>query len=210
MFAITDRTNAIRHAYRLFSFSELRHEIFITRLGWPLACPSGRETDQYDDEDAVYVTATNSVGQVVAGARLLSTANKSLLADTFPQLVEGELSRSSTVWDVTRFAVDHRKERTDGCGNLCALLVCALQEYGLRQGLDHYVSVSDVRMEPILRRAGCRIVRLGQSIEMDGTGIVGLRIEISESVLQAARRRAGVVGPVLMPGPWMNGVRRAA
>jgi N-acyl-L-homoserine lactone synthetase len=209
MFAVTDKTNAIRHAYRLHSFSKLRHEIFIERLKWPLNCPPGREIDQYDDEAAVYITATNPAGHVVAGARLLDTSRLSLLADTFPELVDGPAPRDPAIWDVTRFAVDHRKERTEDCGNLCAALVCALQEHGLAQSLDHYVSVSDVRMEPILRRAGCRMERMGPTIQMDGTGVVALHIEISHRVLENARRRANITGHLLYPDDY-GILRRAA
>ncbi|WP_413204428.1 acyl-homoserine-lactone synthase [Rhodospirillum sp. A1_3_36] len=206
MFTITDRFNAISNAYDIHSFSELRHEIFINRLKWPLACPAGRELDQFDDQDAVYLTTMNSRGQVVAGARLLNTAKRSLLGEAFPMLVNGVIPKDPRVIDVTRFAVDHRSERTEGCGNLCGMLLCALQEYGLREGLDKYVSVSDVRMEPILRRGGYRFKRLGDMVEMDGTGVVALDVEISEEVLASARRRAKVTEEMLP----LEVIRRAA
>lgn len=134
----------------------------------------------------------NARGQVVAGVRFLNTAKRSLLGEAFPMLVDGAIPRDSRIVDVTRFAVDHRPERTEGCGNLCGMLLCALQEYGLRENLEKYVSVSDVRMEPILRRGGYRFKRLGGMVEMDGTGVVALDVEISEEVLAAARRRAKV------------------
>ncbi|MCF8479466.1 MAG: autoinducer synthase [Rhodospirillum sp.] len=206
MFTITDRHNAISNAYDIHSFSELRHEIFINRLKWPLVCPPGREIDQFDDQDAIYLTTKNPRGQVVAGARLLNTAKRSLLGEAFPMLVEGEIPRRQGVVDVTRFAVDHRPERTDGCGNLCGMLLCALQEYGLREGLDTYVSVSDVRMEPILRRGGYRFKRLGGMVKMDGTGVVALEVEISEEILAIAQRRAKVTVEMLS----VEDIRRAA
>jgi acyl homoserine lactone synthase len=86
------------------------------------------------------------------------------------------------------------------------MLLCALQEYGLREGLDKYVSVSDVRMEPILRRGGYRFKRLGGMVEMDGTGVVALEVEISEEILAAARRRAKVTEEMLP----LEVIRRAA
>ncbi|CCG08875.1 acyl-homoserine-lactone synthase [Pararhodospirillum photometricum] len=206
MFTITDQYNAIANAWLIHSFSELRYEIFINRLKWPLACPVGREVDQFDDQDAVYLTSTNRRGQVVAGARLLSTARRSLLNEAFAGLVDGPLPCDDLIVDVTRFAVDHRPERVEGCGNLCGQLLVALQEYGLALGLKHYVSVSDVRMEPILRRGGFRFQRLGGEVSMDGTGVVALTVEISPERLAAAQARAQVHTSMLAWEP----LRRAA
>ncbi|GEO80715.1 acyl-homoserine-lactone synthase [Pararhodospirillum oryzae] len=206
MFTIVDHSNAIANAWLLHSFSELRYEIFINRLKWPLACPPGREVDQFDDQDAVYLISTNQRGQAVAGARLLSTARRSLLGEAFPFLVDGPVPSDTRIVDVTRFAVDHRPERVEGCGNLCGQLLCALQEYGLEEGLANYVSVSDVRMEPILRRGGFRFRRMGGMVEMDGTGVVALLVEISPERLAAARAKAHVQTAMLA----RTDLRRAA
>ncbi|ABC24190.1 autoinducer synthesis protein [Rhodospirillum rubrum F11] len=198
MVILTDRENAICNAFLLHSFSELRHEVFVNRLKWPLQCPPGREIDRFDDQDAVYMTISGVGGRVVAGLRLLDTVKRSLLNEVFPMLVDGPLPRDPKVMDVTRFAVDHRPEYVEGTGNLCGLLLCALQDYGLARGLTGYVSVSDVRMEPILRRGGYRFRRMGGMIEMDGTGVVALEVEISPEVRAIARRRAGVSERVLV------------
>lgn len=197
MITVIDKGNFHLHQSTLRSFSSLRYEIFIKRLGWPLACEPDNELDQFDGDDAVYLCIANRDGEVVAGARLLNTARPSLLKDVFHHLLDGPAPSAPDLWDVTRFAVDHRKERLEGCGNVCAELLTGLIEWGMDANAAGFVSVSDVRIEPILRRAGWRIARIGSVVEMDGTGVTALRHEVSPAVLAECRRRAGLTGPVL-------------
>lgn len=126
---LIDSSNRSMHAETLRSFAELRYEIFIRHLGWPLPdTGNGLEEDEYDSSRTVYVTISNSVGQVVAGARLLDTADASLLNEVFPHLIkEGDLPRSPQVYEITRFAIDHRRERLEGCMDLRARLLWAFK-----------------------------------------------------------------------------------
>ena len=106
----------------LESMFRLRYEVFVSRLGWPLKCPLGLEQDQFDHDGAVYLVLKNRDEDVVASARLLPMTGSTLLKDVFPFLIENtEVPSSPEVWEVTRVAVDHRKERTSivpGCDNV--------------------------------------------------------------------------------------------
>jgi N-acyl-L-homoserine lactone synthetase len=192
MITVIDSTNHHLHADTLRDFAALRYEIFINRLAWPLDCEPGFETDQFDGPDAVYLIIQNPRGEVVAGSRMLNTAKPSLLRDVFSHLVDGETPVHPDIWDVTRFAVDHRRDRLEGCGNVCAELLTGMIEWGVSVDSQRFVSVSDVRVEPILRRAGWRFLRIGKVLEMDGTGVTALSHQVNEEVLAECRRRASI------------------
>lgn len=56
----------------VFSYFELRRQVFLERLNWDLAEEDGYEHEQYDSLPmAHYVVAQDKTGEVVAGARLL-------------------------------------------------------------------------------------------------------------------------------------------
>ena len=82
-----------------------RHKVFVERLGWQLQTRDGGELDQFDRPDNVYVIAQDDDRQVIGCARLLPTMRPYLLADVFPQLLNGmEPPRSADVREPRRFS----------------------------------------------------------------------------------------------------------
>lgn len=200
MFKAISRDNAHLHGDTIDSMFQLRHEVFIGRLGWNLDGQEGQERDQFDHDDAVYLVLENDQKQVVASARMLPTTAPNILNDVFPQLAHPKQPPSSDlIWEVTRLAVDHRKARHT-CANIpnvSGALWCCLVEFGLAMNLSHLVSVSDIRLERIMRRAGWSLQRLGRAIDIDGIGVAGELSEVSYEVLANLRRKCAVNGPVL-------------
>jgi N-acyl-L-homoserine lactone synthetase len=196
MIEIVTKSNAHKHQGLLSSFFRLRYEVFVERLGWDLDCPDGLERDQFDAEDATYLLLPNGQGETVAGARLIAMDRPGLLNSVFPFLVAGEMPCSPDIWEVTRLVVDHRKERLEGCGNAGGKLLTGLLEFGVLTDLSHLVSVSDVCIERILRRAGWTTKRLG-AVHRIGHGDVAAEIQpASPQVLAECRRRNGIKGSV--------------
>lgn len=180
------------------SMFELRHEVFVNRLGWKLDCDAGRELDQFDHDFAHHLVVTNPRHQAVASCRLLPTNHPHLLGDVFPYLAaDGKPPVNALIWEATRLAVDHRPERLAGCENPCGLLLVGIMEYALQLGLTHLVSVSDIRVERILRRAGWNLTRLGEPFKIEGFDVMGEITEVSEASLERVRQRCGFSGSVL-------------
>ncbi|MVA56852.1 acyl-homoserine-lactone synthase [Agrobacterium vitis] len=187
MMNLIDSSNRTMHSETLRSFAELRHEVFVRRLGWALsAAREGLEEDKYDTSRAVYVTISNSTGHVVAGARLLDTSNASLLHEIFPHLVkDGNPQRSDRIYEVTRFVIDHRRERLEGCMDLRNRLLWGIQAAALHLKLEKMVSVTYTHLEPMLQKAGYRFRRLGDVHCIDGIPTVALEHEVSLDILDA-------------------------
>lgn len=187
--------NRAAHAETLRSFAQLRYEVFVRQLGWPLpGTKDGLEQDDYDTPEAVYLTISNRAGDVVAGVRLLDTARACLLNDLFSRLVQDvDLPRSHRIYEVTRFAIDHRRERLENCPDLRGRLLWGIQAAALALGAEKLVSVTYVHLEPMLGKAGYRFRRIGEALEIDGIPTVALEHEVSPDILASceARIRAG-------------------
>lgn len=200
MFKAITRENAHLHEDTIESMYHLRHDVFIKRLGWDLNGHEGQEKDQFDHDGAVYLTLENADKQVVASARMLPTTSPNILGDIFPQLTHPLLPPSTdSIWEVTRVAVDHRKDRLASTAfkNVSGALWCCLAEFGLAMNLSHFVSVTDLRLERILQRVGWNMRRLGDTIDIDGVGVAGEVYNLSHELLGNLRRKNSITGPVL-------------
>jgi acyl homoserine lactone synthase len=70
-------------------------------------------------------------------------------------------------------------------------------EFGLSRRLTDIVTVTDARMERVLRRAGWPLRRLGNPCTLGNTLAVASYLEISTAMLAKIRSAGGFTGPVL-------------
>jgi acyl homoserine lactone synthase len=190
---IISKKNAHLHWDALASMHQLRRAVFSERLGWSVTVVNGLELDQFDLPEAHYLVHYAPDGRVNACTRLLPTTGPNLLADVFPELVDGELPRAPDIWESTRFCAD----QTTAPANIAAVLMAGMLEFGLFTGLRAYVSVSDIRMEPIMRRAGWNPIRLGRTTETGTDTAAAEWLEVSPEYLARVRKRAGATGSVI-------------
>lgn len=191
MIKVVDSSNFESESDTLRKFAELRYEVFVRRLGWQLPrTTEGRENDEYDAADAIYLTIGNKSGNVIAGARLLNTAKASILTDRFPHLVNKghRLPRSEKIFEVTRFAIDNRRDRLDRRIDLRAELLWGMQAVALGLELQKLVSISYLHLEPMLRKCGYRFRRLGDVVMIDGIPTAALEHEVAPDIMQSCRR----------------------
>ncbi|PJK27889.1 conjugal transfer protein TraI [Minwuia thermotolerans] len=172
---------------------QLRRQVFSERLRWGVTVINGLEIDQFDIPDAHYLVHRDAEGRVDACTRLLPTTGPYLLGDVFADLIDGEPPRDARIWESTRFCADHGRAPR----NIAALLMAGMLEFGVDRGLSAYVSVSDVRMEPIMRRAGWDPRRLGDTVETGTDTAAAERLTVSREYLMRVRKRADASGPVI-------------
>lgn len=193
MLHIISKENAHLHWDALASMHQLRRSIFRERLGWDVTVVNGLELDQFDLPDAHYLVHTAPDGRVNACTRLLPTTGPYLLADVFPNLVDADMPRAHDIWESTRFCAD----QATAPGNIAAILMAGMLEFGQYACLRAYVSVSDIRMEPIMRRAGWNPIRLGRTMETGTDTAAAEWLEVSPEYVARVRKRAGAVGPII-------------
>lgn len=193
MLLLINQSNAHHYWPILASMHHLRRRVFLERLGWNVRVINGLELDQFDLAEAHYLVRVNADGTVDACTRLLPTTGPYLLGDVFPHLVDGAVPHDPGVWESTRFCADTEA----GPSNAAGLLMAGMLEFGLHIGLRAFVSVSDVRMEPIMRRAGWPPVRLGGTMQT-GTDVAAAEwLDVDREIYMRVRMKCGATTHVI-------------
>lgn len=184
----------------LMGMHRLRRKVFKDRLDWSVSTTGDLEMDRYDTLDANYLLVTDR-GAVLGCVRLLPTTGPNMLADTFPELLDGgPAPRSSLIAESSRFCVDTEATAvtTDaGLRQATFMLFAAMLEWGEARGLASIATVTDLRMERILRRAGWTLERLGAPRRIGSTVAVAGLLPIKQNAVAAVRRNGGLIAPVL-------------
>lgn len=153
------------------ALARYRHQIFIERLGWPLPASNGKETDQFDRPDTIYVLARDADGALCGCARLLPTSGPYLLRDVFPAMMGGEpLPCSSSIWELSRFASTSRAATRR--------LLTAVVARAAQEGARRLIMISPLGVERLLQRMGVRTARAGEPVMSDGQTIFACWLDI--------------------------------
>ncbi|MBW5440497.1 conjugal transfer protein TraI [Bradyrhizobium canariense] len=185
----------------LVEMHRLRHRVFKLRMAWDVQASGDMEIDDFDALHPAYLAQLSDNGQVQGTVRLLPTLGPTMLRDTFPTLLEGRPAPSTPfIWESSRFAIDVVADAPKGDhGITCAAyeLFAGMVEFGLSRQLTDIVTVTDVRMERILRRAGWPLRRIGNPSTISNTLAVAGKLEISREALANLRGAGRLSAPVL-------------
>ncbi|WP_201415343.1 acyl-homoserine-lactone synthase [Mesorhizobium sp. J8] len=192
----------------LHAMHRLRHRVFRERLDWDVRTTGGYETDRFDALKPHYLVLR---GDGIDGCvRLLPTTGPTMLRDTFPVLLDGEAApEDPRIWESSRFALDlppTAPKRASGIAVGTYMLFAGMIEFGLSRRLSRIVTVTDLRIERILRRADWPLRRLGDPRTIGNTRAVAGYLDVSATSLDAVRRNGGLTGPVL----WSPVLHQAA
>ena len=196
---VTVRTRAaLLHDSELaMGMHRLRGRVFKERLDWDVSVRDGLEIDQYDTFKPTYLLALEK-SDVVGCVRLLPTTGRNMLADTFPVLLDGNPApRAARIWESSRFCVDTKSAAAtaeNGLRNATFLLFAAMIEWGQQHDLQAIATVTDLRIERILRRVGWHLDRLGTPRQIGTTNAVAGLLPISEEALGAIRAAGQISG----------------
>ncbi len=139
---------------------------------------------------------------MVGSVRLLPTTGPTMLAETFPVLLGGAAApRNERVLESSRFCVDTRladEQAANGLNRATFILFAAMIEAARLVGADSIVTVTDTRMERILRRAGWPLRRIAGPQQVGVTMAVAGFLDASEEALHRLHEQAEVRGAVLM------------
>lgn len=142
----------------------LRAKVFNDRLGWQVVARDGRERDQFDELEPVYILAVTAKNDVVGCARLLPATGQTMLMSLFPQLVsDPSFSPHPQMVESSRFCVDTTIQSTvpGGLHHVTRLMFAGILEWCLSHGHTEVVTVTDIAVERILGRTGWLLRRLG-------------------------------------------------
>ncbi len=197
-------------AEALLDMHRLRYRVFKERLGWEVETAGDLEVDGFDALRPAYLLLRAFDGRLLGGVRFLPSLGPTMMRDAFPALLaNGPLPGAADVWESSRFALDLHADTPKAAGGLAAPtyeLFAGMVEFGLAHGLTKILTVTDVRMERILRRATWPLERLGPPRSIGSTMAVAGYLEVSQTALLRLREAGSLRGPVL----WAPVVRVAA
>lgn len=181
----------------------LRHRVFKERLAWAVTTQGDQEIDSFDANSPVYLLHRRGDELPIEGCvRLLPSTGPTMLRDVFGTLTDGHaVATTPVVWESSRFAIDTSRDHVakGGLASTTYELFAGMIEFGLHRKLIAIVTVTDVRMERILRRANWPLRRIGQPRPIGETLALAGYLEISPEALFRLRQAASIRGPVL----WM-------
>ena len=179
----------------------LRQRVFKERLGWDVQVSGDMEIDEFDALHPAYLLQRGGDGRIQGCVRLLPSTGPTMLRDTFPVLLDGASApSSSTIWESSRFALDVDTDAPKAAHGLASAtyeLFVGMIEFGLSRRLTDIVTVTDARMERILRRAGWPLQRIGNPRKLGNTLAVAGYLDVSNESLTRVRTAGGLQGPVL-------------
>ncbi|MGY3572980.1 acyl-homoserine-lactone synthase [Bradyrhizobium sp. USDA 4504] len=185
----------------LAEMHRLRYRVFKLRLNWNVAVSGEMEIDEYDVLRPVHLLYRATDGRIQGCVRLLPSTGPTMLREIFPVLLDGQRApRSSQVWESSRFALDLPPDTPKVSGGLAAAtykLFAGMIEFGLSTGLTDIVTVTDARMDRILRRAGWPLRSIGMPRTLGNTTALAGYLEISTDALERIRKAGRISGPVL-------------
>jgi acyl-homoserine lactone synthase len=174
-----------------------RYQVCVRERGWTeLERSDGRETDQFDTEDAVHLLAIDG-RQVIGGIRLNPTTGPTLLSEVFPYLSSGPLIRSPDIYDKTRLWV--AKQRRGGPRpSVEAYLMAGCVEFGLALGLSKILSICEPWRVARNEKLGWTLRLLGPPHDINGVPCVAIEKYVSETVWIGMCLKESVPGSVLI------------
>ena len=167
------------------SLNNYRYQVFVKHLGWDLKTPEGVELDQFDRPDTVYVVAQDDDGRVIGCARLLPTTKPYLLAEAFPELLNGQdHPQSEDIWELSRFAaVDLGNKSRPPRGQLSSPIATELLKEAIacarRLGAKQLISVSPVGVNRLLKKCGLTSHRVGLPMVVNGYSLCACWIDVT-------------------------------
>ena len=203
MIIVIDALNRDRFEALLDEMFRLRARVFGDRLGWEIALANGREIDEFDALDPVYLVGLDDEGHVVSSARLLQTTGPHMLADVFSSILDGEAPlRSSRLWESTRFCVDTQRLRKGGLKGISRAtseLLIGGNDYAVSAGISDIVTVIDPAMDRVLKRsASAPYDYLGSPKNMGKAVALAALVACSEERGRAMRAFSGIEGSVFL------------
>jgi N-acyl-L-homoserine lactone synthetase len=190
-----------RYAGPLMQMHRDRKLVFVDGLGWQLGnAGSWLEIDAYDNDHAVYLMARDQQsGDHLGSLRLLPTTGPNLLAGVFADLCLDGVPEAANVWEISRLVTSPNEGRAGTrVLRVHRLLALALVEFGLLNGIDHYVLVAESQRVPALLSIGWRVMPLSLPTPYEGQMLEVLRIDVDAATGSRLRERLGIAKSVFV------------
>lgn len=120
-----------------------RKTVFVDLLRWDVPVIAEKfEIDQFDDDRAIYIVASDSQGNHEGSIRLLSSDRPHILGSIFPALCDGEVPVGPQIFELSRLCLS-RSLRARRRLEVRNALATAIVQFALHRGIGWYSCVAD-------------------------------------------------------------------
>lgn len=155
-----------------------RKRIFVDMLGWDVPVIDGTyEIDQFDDEHAIYVVATNERGEHDGSIRLLPSIRPHVLGNIFPELCDGPVPSGEHIFELSRACLSPRNRAAHRL-EVRNTVTTAVVEFALLRGIRRFTCIADSGWLSQILSLGWDCRPLGLPREIAGLSTGALVIEI--------------------------------
>jgi acyl-homoserine lactone synthase len=180
---------------------KLRHRVFVDEKKWEdLRKPDGREIDQFDGPQCIYIVATER-NSVVGNLRMTPTTHPHLLADVHQHLCARPEPRGPAIWEWTRYCEQPLKRGRSKWGEVAAHVQVAGMEWLFMHGVRDVVVEYNPKFIDRHLEMGFEVNLLGLPVEMEGEQVVAVHMRFDFNTLYQTRACLGVTRPILMTEP---------
>ncbi|MDP8916570.1 MAG: hypothetical protein M3M95_05120 [Pseudomonadota bacterium] len=191
-----------RHLYRrqLERMHQLRRAFFVEERGWTdRMLRDGGEFDDLDDDQADYLLSLEPDGDIGLSARIRPTADRSMLADCFSELLSEAASsvKAPGVWELSRYFASPRRRGPEGLMRNMELRTAVVAAC-LRRGAHRLVAVTDVYLMNTVIRTGWEHRFLGLPQAYAHGEAIAFEVRVDARVVEAMMERHGLRHPLLL------------
>ena len=155
-----------------------RKRIFVDMLGWDVPVIDGAYAiDQFDDEHAIYVVATNERGEHDGSIRLLPSIRPHVLGNIFPELCDGPVPSGEHIFELSRACLSPRNRAAHRL-EVRNTVTTAVVEFALLRGIRRFTCIADSGWLSQILSLGWDCRPLGLPREIAGLSTGALVIEI--------------------------------
>lgn len=176
-------------AQLLESYFRLRKKVFADELKWKVRVVGDLERDELDDQPCVYVIVTDNDNVLIAGARLIPTAQVTLLSMAFDGLVPHYANIvSPTTWESSRYCVDRNAARMrvkSGLRKSTAELSIGTIQYAKKNGIKEIIAVCEERLYALSKTIFPKAEEIGR-MEIDDDIVICARWPVDEECIAVA------------------------
>jgi acyl homoserine lactone synthase len=201
MFILVQAHQYDRYQSLIAQSFRLRKKVFHDHLGWAVKIDGDRERDEYDALRPAYLMWCNDRADRLYGTlRLMPTTGPTLLYDVFRDTFPDANLMAPSIYEGTRMCVDEEMLAIDfpelDAGKAFCMLLLALCECGLSNGIQTLVSNYEPHLARVYRRAGLKVHEMGRADGYGRSAVCCGIFEVSEKVRLRMQQALGITAPL--------------
>lgn len=171
----------------------LRYQKHVIEQKWSsgLTIRNGKETDDYDNNNAVYIIGIDKNDNIVASLRLISTKHSYIINDNFPDLVEYiNLPNTNKIWEASRLTLRHTSNEN------FILIYHAAFEFGIKNSISNFIFWPDEAAWKKYSELGFHYYPLGKTKVLEDKFKISVALmPISKEIINSIMIRNNITTP---------------